>query len=212
DSSLILIHHSSLSTAAGNYAAYRSSMAGGSNNVISANVEDLYWQFGGGVEKHIIAIRRFADYIYDNSTTKPVGLFLMGKGIREADYNSATSDGPGTRKTPARFQQSLIPSFGHPSSDPAITSGLNGSTLWTPLIPTGRISARTNSELQDYLDKVIQYEAAQDPFDIYDSPNKDWQKQIIHFGGGSDLAQQTQFQTYLNNMKSKAESELFGGN
>jgi hypothetical protein len=212
DDLLIFIHHETLSAAATNYAAYRESVPGGSYNVLNANVEDLYWQFGGGVEKHIIAIRRFSKYLYDNSTLKPLGLFILGKGIREADYNSLTSDGPGTRKSPTRFAQSLIPSFGHPSSDVAITSGMISGHSWVPLMPTGRISARTNSELQDYLNKVIAFEAQQNPFDIYDSPNKDWQKQVIHFAGGSDIGQQNQFQSYMNNMATKIEGDLFGGN
>ncbi len=212
DSLLIMVYHKSLEVATNNYVTYRRSIPGGSYKVIKADVEDLYWQFGGGIEKHILGIRRFVDYIYTTSSVKPVGLFLIGKGIREADYNSVTSDGPGTRNDPSRFQQSLIPSFGQPSSDIGITAGLTPAYQWAPIVPTGRISARTNSELQDYLNKVISYETQQNPYDVYNSPNKDWQKQIIHFAGGSSINESAAFQSYLGGMKTKIEADLFGGN
>lgn len=210
DSSLLMVYHKSLETAVDNYEIYRESIAGGSYNVIKANAEELYQQFGGGIEKHINGIRRFAHYMDANSNQKPSGLFLIGKGIREANLNSFTSDGPGTRFDASRFQQSLIPSFGHPSSDVAITAGLDGTYDWVPLMPTGRISARSNAELQGYLDKVIEYEQQQDSTDIYDTPNKDWQKHVIHFAGGTNVQEQGSFQSTMNNMSAIISDSLFG--
>lgn len=210
DSALLMVYHKSLESSVNNYEAYRESMSGGSYNVVTANVEELYQQFGGGIEKHISGIRRFAHYIDENANQKPSGLFLIGKGIREANLNSFTSDGPGTRFDPSRFQQSLVPSFGHPSSDVAITAGLDGISDWAPLIPTGRISARTDIELQGYLDKVIEYEAQQDSTHIYDTPEKDWQKQIIHFAGGSDAQEQSDFQVKMNILSNIISDSLFG--
>ena len=211
DSALLMVFHESLENGVNNYKSYRESIQGGGYNVVKANVEELYQQFGGGVEKHIAGIRRFAHYIDANSTQKPSGLFLIGKGIREADLNPVTFDGPGTRFDPSRFQQSLIPSFGHPSSDIAITAGLDGISDWAPLIPTGRISTRSESELQGYLDKVIEYEQQQDSNDIYDTPNKDWQKQVIHFAGGSDIQEQSLFQGKMNILSNIISDSLFGG-
>jgi hypothetical protein len=207
DSAYLMIYHPLLESASINYGNYRSS----EYNTVLANVEELYMQFGGGIRKHINGIRRFSHFVHNNSTVKPVGLFLMGKGIREANFNITTSDGPGTRQHAARFEASLIPSFGQPSSDVSITAGLVGSSEWAPMMATGRISARTNQELQDYLDKIIVYENEQDPFSIYDTPNKDWQKHVIHFAGGSDANEQAVFQSYMNNMESKIADSLFGG-
>jgi len=212
DSALLMISHESLDSASVNYEVYRNSFSGGGYTTILANVDELYQQYGGGIEKHINGIRRFAHEIYNNATIKPSGLFLLGKGIREANFDSFTSDGPGTRLDPVRYEQSLIPSYGHPSSDVGITAGLEGASLWAPLMPTGRISARSNTELQDYLNKVIEYEQAQDPTDIYDSPNKDWQKQVLHFAGGQNATEQVLFQGYMNNYKSIIEDSLYGGN
>lgn len=211
DAALIMVYHKSLEPVTVQYANYRETSLGGNYNTLIANVDELYMQFGGGIEKHINGIRRFTHYIYNNATTKPVGLFLIGKAIREANYNSFLSDGNGARKDATRFHQSLVPSFGQPSSDVAISANLIGPNKWTPLLPTGRISARTNSELEGYLNKVIELEQAQDPNSVYNSANKDWQKHIIHFAGGSDITQQTQFQNYMNSYKNTIEDSLYGG-
>ncbi|MCH2231507.1 MAG: C25 family cysteine peptidase [Crocinitomicaceae bacterium] len=212
EEALLMVYHKSLEQATLQYANYREQIEGGNYNTLVANIDELYLQFGGGIEKHINGIRRFAHLIYNTSSAKPVGLFLIGKGIREANYNSVLSDGAGARKNTDRFHESLVPSFGHPSSDVSITSGLVGSLKWTPMLPTGRISARTNDELEDYLNKVMDFEANQNPLSIYDSPNKDWQKQILHFAGGSDIDEQEDFQNYMNIYKGIIEDSLYGGN
>lgn len=207
DSALLMIYHPSLLSASQEYYNYR--LAEGYSPYL-ANVEELYLQFGGGIRKHIYGIRRFAHYAYANTTNKPSGLFLMGKGIREASINATSFDGPGTRKNTTYFNQSLIPSYGQPSSDAAITAGLEGSTDWRALIPTGRVSVKSNQELLDYLEKVEVYEDNQDPNGIYDTPTKDWQKHVLHFAGGSDAAEQAWFQGFMNGMGAKISDSLFG--
>lgn len=211
DSLLLFVFNDKLNPAVDEYKTYRQSAAGGGYNVLSANVKDLYMQFGGGIPIHINGIRRFAKYIYDLSTEKPIALFLIGKGIREAAYDSPASDGAGTRKSTNAYNNSLVPSYGQPSSDIAITANFDASGTWYPNIGTGRISVRTSDELLGYLDKVKKYELEQDPNMVYDTPTKDWQKQVIHFAGGSDASQQSQFQGYMNSYQAKIESDLFGG-
>jgi hypothetical protein len=202
DASLLMVYHPSMQAASNEYKEYRQSLEGGSHNVILANIEELYLQYGGGVSKHILGIRRFAHQAFNNALSeKPVGLFLMGKGVSEYD---------GARNNPSVQAMSLIPSFGYPSSDVAITSHLEGSGM-TPLIPTGRITARDNSELSSYLQKVKQYEQQQDPSSVYNEQAKDWQKHILHFGGGSSASQQNQLKGFLNQMKVTIEDSLFGG-
>jgi len=201
---LIMVYHPKLQGATANYANYRSLIAGGGYNVILGNVNELYQQYGGGIEKHVLALRRFALHAYDLATAKPVGLFLVGKGISEYE---------GTRESPTVFAESLIPSFGYPSSDIAITAGLHG-TQYDPLIATGRISARDNTELQDYLDKVVLYESVQvqnDPSN-YSTATKDWQKQILHFVGGADFNQQILFKSHMDQMKHIIEDSVYAGN
>ena len=212
EKALLMIYNPALQAASADYAAYRNSVAGGNYNVILANCNELYQQFGGGIEKHINGIRRFSHYIYDLANEKPVGLFLMGKGIREANLSGITVTGPGSRTSPANYALSLIPSFGQPSSDNCITSNLPGTTKWTPLIPTGRVAAKNNQELADYLEKIQTYEANQDQAGVYNSTSKDWQKQILHFVGGTDANQQFIFGSYMNTMEGIIEDENYGGN
>jgi len=205
---LLMITHPKLKTISDEYVAYRQSFAGGNYNVIDANVIELYQQFGGGIESHINGIRRFSHFIYNNSIKKPVGLFLVGKGIKKATVGNLT----GTRTNPTYFTESLIPAFGEPPSDICITSNLVGIKKWSPLIPTGRISARSNAELSDYLDKVKLFDQNQDSTSVYNTLNKDWQKQILHFVGGSNTSQQNQFQFYMNSMRDIIADSLFGAN
>ena len=211
ENALLFVYPKKLRDKALEYASYRSSNAGGSYNVVLAQVEDLYQQFGGGVPKHINGIRRFAHFVYENSTQKPVGLFLVGKGIREANITSTTNIGPGSRTNTSAYQNNLIPSFGQPSCDQCITSNFENQDKFTPLIPTGRISVQTEEELQTYLTKVIEYEQQQNQQSIYSTATKDWQKHILHFSGGTSSSEQTLFKNYLNSMAETAEGTDFAG-
>jgi hypothetical protein len=196
----IIIYHPSLASGSNEYKQYRQSIAGGSHNVVMANIEELYFQYGGGIKKHINAIRRFAHQSYDFATEKPVALFLLGKGV----INIAM-------RNTAVFNENLIPTFGTPSSDILITSNLPGTSLWKPLIPTGRLSVNSNIGILNYLDKIIAYEGHQNQNDVYDTPNKDWQKHVIHLIGGINLGEQIAFEGQMNIMKNKVERDKFGG-
>jgi len=208
--SFIIITHQSLISAAQQYAAYRNSVAGGSYNALVVDVADLYHQYGSGIEKHALGIRRFISDITTSWTEIPKALFFIGKSVREADE---TTNGyfPGTRKSTAAFYQNLVPSFGYPSSDNLFSAGLQGTFL-EPLIPTGRLAAQSSLEVFNYLSKVTQYESYQDSTSVYTIEDKEWMKQIIHFGGGSSTAEQTQFSSYLQSYEYTAEGLNFGGN
>jgi len=209
DEALLMIYSPLLMDQSLEYQSYRKSMAGGSYNAILCNVEELYLQFGGGIEKHICGIRRFSFFVHKMATLKPVGLFLIGKGISLAD-NGFPYGFSGSRRNAASYQLNLIPTFGEPPSDAAITADIkNGG--WAPLLPTGRITVQSNQELANYLSKIKEYDLNQSPTSVYSSAEKDWQKQILHFGGGSNAEQQTNFQGYLNAMQTSVEGSKFGG-
>lgn len=205
----IIVTHSSLWSSASEYGTYRASASGGNYNVILVNINELYHQFGGGVEKHIFGLRRFIHYAYNNSVVKPNHLFIIGKGIREANESIAT--GAGIRKGTTAYNDCLIPTYGYPASDNLITSRLEGN-LWAPLIPTGRLAAHNNADVINYLNKVKEYELAQDPFSVYSVGDKLWQKQILHFGGGANASEQNTFKYYLDQYENTLEEEYFGGN
>lgn len=211
DSAILMVYHKSLETGVQAYKSYRQSILGGSHSVIDAEVSELYLQFGGGVPKHINGIRRFAHFMHNNSVQKPSALFLMGKGVREAVVFTTASIGAGTRANSQIYAQSLVPSFGQPSSDVAITASLTPNN-WTPLIPTGRISVTNNTQLLEYLDKVIDQESQIDSTSNYHSDTKDWQKQVLHFAGGTTASEQSDFRFFLELMEDDIENANFGGN
>jgi hypothetical protein len=208
DSAFIIITHPSLMSSARTYATYRASPAGYSRDTLVVDVNQLYHQFGGGVYKHGIAIRRFMAHLIDAWPTDPAHLFLFGKSIRDATDGGGNS-GKGTRKLQQWFDDNLVPTYGYPPCDNCITAGLNG-TVYQTAVPTGRLAVRDNATALQYLNKIIAYEAQQANA-IYDSPNKDWMKQILHFAGGANQGEQVLFQYYLNTFADIAEDTSFGG-
>ena len=209
DLALLMIYPNVLKSQALEYKYYRESSIGGGHNVLFANIDELYHQFGGGINKHINGIRRFSLYIYDHASLKPVGLFLIGKGVTNAD-SGFPFGAPGSRTNTSSYSQNLIPTFGQPSSDVAITADIKKGMI-SPVIPTGRIAVTNNQDLQNYLDKIKEYDLNQLQNSVYTSAEKDWQKQILHFGGGRTDYQQTTIQGFLNSMQTSIEGANFGG-
>ena len=115
------------------------------------------------------------------------------------------------KKSNSAYQANLVPSFGYPSSDNHFTFSL-GTSGNSYAIPTGRYSAMENSSVNDYLNKVIEYEDQQDPFDVYDIPSKEWQKQVLHFGGGGYPSEVNLLNYHLSQFEQTIEDTLFGGN
>jgi len=192
DSAFIIISHSALMNAAQNYAGYRQSQG---MDVLLVDADDLYKQYGGGIEKCPIAFRRFSDQLIDTWSSKPSHLFLLGKSIRQA--REATL---GARKDPIQFHKNLVPCLGYPCSDVSLTGGLNASIL-EPTIATGRLAAANSDEVLAYLDKVVKFEQ---------QPNDIWKKNFLHFGGGSNLAEQFQFRNFLENFGQTAADTCWG--
>ena len=55
------------------------------------------------------------------------------------------------------------------------------------------------------------YEGEQIPLINYTIPKKEWQKNVLHFGGGTDSLEQVQLNSLLNGFKNVIEDTLFGG-
>ncbi|MFM9986368.1 MAG: C25 family cysteine peptidase [Flavobacteriales bacterium] len=194
ENTIIFITHPLLWNATQNYAAYREAP---DVHTLQVNVEDLYLQYAAGIEKNPLAIKRFCDHLLDTWPNDPTHLFLVGKSIHEANFSSTV----GARNDPEKYMRNLVPTWGYPGSDIMMTAGLNG-TLFEPAIPTGRLSAQTPSEVLEYLNKVIEHESQEPAM---------WQKNILHFGGGSAEFEQNTFRTYLNFYKTTAQDTCFGG-
>ena len=183
------IGHPSFYAEVQQYANYRNTSG---HTAIGIDVEELYNQFGWGINKHPLAIRKFADWAL-GKLTAPKHIFLIGKTIP-----SLTG-----RVDPALFAQILVPSFGYPASDNMITSYLGtGTYLEETGIPIGRLAARTPQQVTEYLQKVQEYENLGNEF---------WMKKALHLSGGTGGAQLLQIRAFMDSYKYIFEDTLLGG-
>lgn len=184
----LIITNSKLSQGASQYASYRNSTGYGS---VTALLGELYHQFGYGIPKHVQAIRGFVDYVGDTWTEKPSYLFLLGKAVK-ADQH---------RKDASAYAENLVPTFGNPGSDILLTAGLDQNEL-SPLFPTGRLAANSNTEVINYLNKVQEFEGNTEEL---------WMKNVLHFAGGKTGAEADRFVDYLKSYEEILKDTLFGG-
>ena len=207
DTAYIIITHPSLLSEANTYANYRlnppvNALNIPQQNAVVYNIDDLYDQFAYGIEKHPYSIRGFIDYVVNRWSTAPNPtvpnyLFLIGKSIKSSE----------SRRNLVSFHENLVPSFGDPASDIMLTAGLNG-THYEPLVPTGRLSAKTGAHVDWYREKVEDHESHNtDPYGA-----SAWMKTLLHFAGGSTASESAGYLSNLNGYKYTIEDTLFGGN
>ncbi len=189
NSDFLLITHNSLMEEAVHYKEYRNTTG---YKVLLVDEEELYDQFSYGIRKHPSALRNFARYLIESYDSPPRKLFLVGKAYKARDY----------RNSQTLFNNTKVPSFGDPPSDNLITAGITDN-LYAPAIPTGRLSAKNSSHVALYLDKIIQYESAQ-------QNAEEWMKNVLHFGGGSSLGEQNVLAGYLRQYQNILEDTLMG--
>lgn len=182
------------------YAAYRSSAAGGSHIVKVFDVDELGDQFAFGISKHPLSIRNFVLYSRAKFSIPIKYYFLIGRGMAYNEYRANLAD-------PSTHQLNLVPSFGNPASDNMLTAV--DVTHATPGTPIGRLSVVRGSEIEDYLDKIKVYENTQ-----VTAPNtlagRQWMKNVVHVTGASDLYLGTVLCNYMSVYKELAEDTLFG--
>lgn len=184
------------------YASYRRSAAGGAYQVVVVDVNDLYDQFGYGNVYHPIAIKRFLKYTQASTSwiSKPEYMFILGKGLT---YNNIYA----YSNTPA-LTYPVIPTYGQPGSD-NLFAEIGNSNI--PSIAIGRLSAMTEAEIGNYLEKVKKYEVAISTPAVPTLENSLWKKKALHIAGASDEGSQTVFYGSLNICKSILEDTLIGG-
>lgn len=185
----VIIYHPNLKTSSQQYAAYRSSLAGGNYEVILADINHLYEQFSYGVNKHPLSIRQFALLLKDSLNIPPASIFLIGKGIKNYDLDAG------------KQSQNLIPSIGVPSSDNLLTTALDNTDYYSPQIPIGRLAALTNQEVLDYMEKVQDYES---------SGKVEWKKKVLHFVGGDDEVLNARLKLFMEGYSTTIRDTLFG--
>lgn len=197
---LIVSHESLMQAATGTtnavrtYADYRASAAGGNHDTLTVTMQQLIDQFSYG-ERHPMAIRRFVDYLFrqsSGSVKSPRFLLLLGR----------SRSVPGVRRDPKQAMLDLVMTYGFPSSDVVFTAGLNGFPADVPALPTGRVNAGTPQEVIDYLNKVIEYERL--PTDAL------WRKNLLHLSGGETPAELSLFRGAVDGYRDKAVAMSLG--
>ena len=183
------------------YKQYRSTTAGGNFNARIYDIDELTDQFGFGIKGHPSSIRDFIRYSNDQFAVKPKYTFLIGRGMTYSEQKAHETD-------PITAKINFIPTFGSPASD-ILLSALPGTAV--PLVPIGRLSVINGTEINNYLQKVIQYEQVQQtPGSTISS--KAWMKDVIHVAGGKDSIENAEFKGYMDYYKTIVENDTsFGG-
>jgi len=210
DSAYFIITHSSfLSTInypVTGYRDYRNSTT--NNKVLVVDVDELYDQFAFGQKNHPMGIKEFARFTLNGpnwmAKHPPQAMFLVGKSIGMGGPGGNQDMVNSPRFNRSLWAQILVTTYGYYPSDMLLTSGINGSG-YAPAIPIGRLSAKNTTDVDNYLDKVKQYE------DLQAGPPQEWMKEVLHFGGGALASEQTLFKGYLNNLKTIIEDQSYGG-
>mgnify|MGYP003950785879 CR=1 FL=1 len=201
DSAFLIITHKKLLTSSRSYASYRAN----NYDTLVIDVNELYHQFSGGIYKNPLSIKRFLSLTMNKWPSWPSHLFLIGKSVR---FNTEFS--PGSRNDTTSYAMNLVPSWGCPSSDNHLGVGLGSGKRGSP-IAIGRRSVLNNNNVNKYLNKVVELENNQGSNSPYTITNKEWQKNIAHFAGGSDSTQQAYMNGWLNIFKNIIEDTLYGG-
>lgn len=179
------------------YRAYRSSAAGGSYNAKIYLVDDLIDQFGFGIKRNPLGIRNFIWYARNKFS--PQFVFLMGKAVNYVAQRYYESD-------PNMNKLGLVPSFGVPASDGMLSADPGTSD---PKTPIGRLSVINGDEIRDYLNKIKEFELAQNT----PSPlirDKAWMKNVVHAVGVSEPGLLASVDGYMAQYKQIISDTLFG--
>ncbi|HEX6182032.1 MAG TPA: C25 family cysteine peptidase, partial [Chitinophagaceae bacterium] len=182
------------------YANYRQSVNGGGFTSIVVDINELVDQFAFGIKKHPLSIRNFLMYARATFAVQPEYAFLIGRGMTYIEYRRFESN-------PDADRLNLVPTFGHPASDNNLAAdpGLPGIAV----TPIGRLSAVNAKEIEDYLEKMQEYETVQRtaPYTI---AGRDWMKNVMHVTGASDAYLGTVLCNYMNSYRQLLEDTLAG--
>ncbi|MEO6669011.1 MAG: C25 family cysteine peptidase, partial [Ferruginibacter sp.] len=182
------------------YKQYRTTAQGGSYNAKVYDIAELTDQFGFGISNHPGSIRDFIRYASAIFTDQPQYVFLIGRGVDYIDVKEYESN-------PLINKLNLVPTFGWPASD-GMLAALPGTFL--PIVPMGRLGAVSGAEVNNYLQKVMQYEQEQQTASPYIA-DKGWMKNFMHIVGGKDTTENNLFSVYMNDYAKIVRDTLYGG-
>lgn len=185
---MIILTHRAFTDAATKYKAYRDTTLVNPIPTQIVYVDDIYDEYGYGSETPW-AIKRFCHEALTKWPTKPDYFLIMGKAVHTAD------------------NRNTVLSVCDPVSDREFVSHFNPSANIDLDIQLraaiGRITASTNQEALDYLDKVKQHEH---------TPWQPWMKRGIFLGGGASAIEVQTIETTMIHDQKVFEAYPFGGN
>ncbi len=184
------------------YASYRSSANGGGFNTKIVEMDELIDQFAFGIYFHPSSIKNFIAYSRNKFSSVPRNVLLIGKGVH---YKDAWN----TRNNANLKRLNFVPTFGWPASDNLFSA--DGVVEPAGTVPIGRLSVINGSEIEDYLQKVQEYETAQRtaPHTIAD---RLWMKNVLELTGADDESLGPALCQYVNSYKKIIEDTLAGTN
>jgi hypothetical protein len=202
-----IIYPEIFENSAENYKQYRSSSIGGDYAVGKYSFEKLCNLYSYG-EFSPVAIKRFSDQLIQQNMQEKY-ILILGKGVTASTAQFfAVIGATYYRFNPSVFWNntdyknkfvSLVPTFGVPGSDLMFSVDAN----YVAQIYTGRVPARTNDEVNGYLDKVRSQESLDSTFL--------WRKNLIHLSGGKTASEVAYFKSFVDTYKAYAEAQYFGG-
>lgn len=183
------------------YRAYRASVPGGSFTAKIFDIDELVDQFAFGIKKHPISIRNFLRYARATFAVAPTNAFLVGHGMGYTDYRRHESEA-------IAELLNMVPTWGVPASDNMLAAANNTNAYAET--PIGRLSVINAKEIEDYLEKIKEYE-----LDQKTAPNtvtgRGWNKNVVHVTGSSDVYLGTVLCNYMSGYKTMIEDTTFGG-
>jgi len=181
------------------YADYRRSDIGGEFNTLIVHVEQLYDQYAYGINRNPISMRNFIQE-RKSAWSNLEYIFIIGKAIEYSNY-----------RTEAQIQALevpfYVPTWGVPGADNLLFSNKG---LSAPIAAIGRIAARNEEDISNYLNKVFAHEQIANT--EYSLESREWTKSILHLSGGNeeyDLDEQ--IYEKLGDMQEIIEASTFGG-
>ena len=173
------------------YAAYRASTG---YSPIVLDINDIYNQFGYGIDYSPLALRNLSNFLANNWANVKY-LFIIGKGRTMRNMRNGIAS------------NLFIPTWGNPPSDNVMVANHNTDI---PSIPVGRLAATSGEQVRTYLRKITEVE------NQHNTPqtlaNRNWMKNILHLGGGRNNLEQNLIRTHLNTLKDIAERPRYGAN
>ena len=180
------------------YAAYRSSQAGGAFKTYVITTEEIYDQFGFGIPNHNWPFKNMSSYLHENW---PALHYVLIVGKAREYENVRTKE---LLANPLN-QTFFVPTFGSSPSDVLLFSpGRYVNTYFS----IGRIAATSLDDVAIYLNKIKAHDLS---IDAPQEEDKLWLKNIVHLGGGANAGEQSSIKWFLDRMTDTITSGEFGG-